>query len=93
MVAQLVWDQWVGGSNPLSPTKFKNPDSNIRVFSSLFITPAAFHFNLTIFNFKLSLYYQSFYKHYLFPTVYIFYYSNILYVFHHIDFILFKTVN
>ena len=23
MVAQLVWDQWVGGSNPLSPTTFK----------------------------------------------------------------------
>ncbi len=23
MVAQLVWDQWVGGSNPLSPTNFK----------------------------------------------------------------------
>ena len=23
MVAQLVWDQWVGGSNPLSPTTFE----------------------------------------------------------------------
>jgi hypothetical protein len=23
LVAQLVWDQWVGGSNPLSPTTFK----------------------------------------------------------------------
>ncbi|CED77923.1 conserved hypothetical protein [Klebsiella pneumoniae] len=23
MVAQLVWDQWVGGSNPLSPTNFE----------------------------------------------------------------------
>ncbi|MEI7190765.1 hypothetical protein WCT98_03915, partial [Pectobacterium brasiliense] len=21
--AQLVWDQWVGGSNPLSPTNYK----------------------------------------------------------------------
>ncbi|VXC44037.1 hypothetical protein YERSI8AC_10167 [Enterobacterales bacterium 8AC] len=25
MVAQLVWDQWVGGSNPLSPTIFEKP--------------------------------------------------------------------
>jgi hypothetical protein len=23
LVAQLVWDQWVGGSNPLSPTTFE----------------------------------------------------------------------
>jgi hypothetical protein len=32
LVAQLVWDQWVGGSNPLSPTIFEEPAFLKQVF-------------------------------------------------------------
>ena len=35
LVAQLVWDQWVGGSNPLSPTIFRNLSEKTGFFSSL----------------------------------------------------------
>ena len=34
MVAQLVWDQWVGGSNPLSPTNLRNLLEKAGFFSS-----------------------------------------------------------
>jgi hypothetical protein len=34
LVAQLVWDQWVGGSNPLSPTTFEKPAFKAGFFSS-----------------------------------------------------------
>ncbi len=39
MVAQLVWDQWVGGSNPLSPTTFK--ETPLRRGFFVFCLPAS----------------------------------------------------
>jgi len=35
LVAQLVWDQWVGGSNPLSPTNFEPRFGGVFCFLSL----------------------------------------------------------
>ncbi|MCU6329928.1 hypothetical protein KSU19_19950, partial [Enterobacter quasiroggenkampii] len=35
--AQLVWDQWVGGSNPLSPTNFEPRFGGVFCFLPFFI--------------------------------------------------------